>query len=178
MLTQTARTFGPTPAQRRGGVRPRTNSPGVCHLATLFRVLLLERLRLPFPCSGCGAQLDPRRIHRAGCTRSGWCENGLPLWNACSLACSVKLVLVCGSTRSCVTRMWGGSVSCPTHRSAGSRPPMFRVVATRRGCHSAQCIGGVLWRTATWRSRHRRSNPAPGTSNLWPKSNWPTRSAP
>ena len=42
----------------------------------LFRVLLLERLRLPLPiteatCGGCGAPLDPRGIHRAACTRSG-----------------------------------------------------------------------------------------------------------
>ena len=42
----------------------------------LFRVLLLERLRLPLTiteatCGGCGAPLDPRGIHRAACTRSG-----------------------------------------------------------------------------------------------------------
>ena len=42
----------------------------------LFWTLLLERLRIPLSiteatCSGCGAPLDPRGIHRAACTRSG-----------------------------------------------------------------------------------------------------------
>ena len=42
----------------------------------IFRVLLLERLRLPPPiteatCGGCGAPPDPRGIHRATCTSSG-----------------------------------------------------------------------------------------------------------
>ena len=42
----------------------------------LFRVLLLERMRLPLPitdstCSGCHARLDPRGMHGAACTRSG-----------------------------------------------------------------------------------------------------------
>ena len=41
-----------------------------------FRVLLLERLRLPLPltesqCEGCGATLDVRGRHRAACPRTG-----------------------------------------------------------------------------------------------------------
>ena len=45
-------------------------------LPHLFRVLLLERMRLLLPitdstCSGCFAPLDPRGLHRAACTRSG-----------------------------------------------------------------------------------------------------------
>ena len=42
----------------------------------LFRVLLLERMRLALPiteatCGGCCAPLDPHGLHRAACTRSG-----------------------------------------------------------------------------------------------------------
>ena len=39
----------------------------------LFRVLLLERMRVPLPItdSTCSAWLDPRGMHRAACTRSG-----------------------------------------------------------------------------------------------------------
>ena len=44
--------------------------------AHLFRVLLLERLRLPLPisdalCDGCHERLDSRGCHRAACTRTG-----------------------------------------------------------------------------------------------------------
>ena len=58
-----------------------------------FRVLLLERLRLPLPlteavCEGCGRSLDLLGRHRAACTRSGRIKRrGMPIERTLARVC-------------------------------------------------------------------------------------------
>ena len=95
--------------QRRCGVRPPTNSPGECTSSGFccWKGCVFPSLSQKQRVAGVG----PRWILEVSTERRapglGGCENGLLLWSACSLVCSVKLVHVCGSTRSCVTRTWG-----------------------------------------------------------------------
>ena len=72
-----------------------------CHL---FRVLLLRRLRLPFPLSErtcrCRRLLDPFGDHRAACARSGVLRGrGCPLERAAARVCREAGARVTSNTR-------------------------------------------------------------------------------
>ena len=152
------------------GMRPPTNlskessvaptAPEFVVLPHLFRVWLLERMRLLLPiteatCGGCCAPLDPRGLHRAACTRP---------WRLKKRATPVERMLARVFRESGARVRFkatledvnvGASPTDDRRVEVLAGPSVIWRIPVRSGRHIAQLVA-VLWRTSTRCSRHRR----------------------